>query len=79
MLWKENHCGKTNQSKRNSKKKQQNASKLKYTILMLCILANKIKDLCKSTMFVDLSFSNTDENWSAYTEHIKCSTVVLYK
>lgn len=79
MLWKEIHCGKTNQSKRNSKKKQQNASKLKYTILMLCILANKIKDLCKSTMFVDLSFSNTDENWSAYTEHIKCRTVVLYK
>lgn len=26
-------------------------------------------------MFVDLSFSNTDENWSAYTEHIKCSTI----
>lgn len=44
---------------------------------MLCILAKKIKDFVKH--YGDLSFSNTDENWFANTEHIKCSIVVLYK
>lgn len=46
---------------------------------MFCILVNKIKDLCKSIMFVDLLFSNIDENWFVYIEYIKCSIVVLYK